>query len=157
MRQFALLLFAAMLLAGPALAVLPDEQLADPALEARARQISQGLRCVVCQNQSIDDSDAALAADLRLIVRERLLAGDTDEQAFAYIVDRYGSFVLLKPPLDAETILLWLAPLLVLVPGGIGVVLYLRRRARAPVVASTPLSDEERRTLARILRTGDAP
>ena len=157
MRRFALLLFAAMLLASPALAVLPDEQLADPALEARARQISQGLRCVVCQNQSIDDSDAALAADLRLIVRERLMAGDTDEQAVAYIVDRYGSFVLLKPPLDAETILLWLAPLLVLVPGGIGVVLYLRRRARAPVAAATPLSDEERRKLARILRTGDVP
>ncbi len=156
MRRFALLLFAAVLVAGPALAVLPEEELADPALEARARQISQGLRCVVCQNQSIDDSDAALAADLRLIVRERLLAGDTDRQVVAYVVDRYGSFVLLKPPLDGETILLWLAPLLVLVPGGIGVALYLRRRARAPVVA-TPISDEERRTLARILRSGDAP
>ena len=157
MRRLVLMMFGAMLLAGPALAVLPQEQLADPALEARARHISQGLRCVVCQNQSIDDSDAALAADLRLIVRERLLAGDTDEQAVAYIVDRYGSFVLLKPPLDAETILLWLAPLLVLVPGGIGVALYLRRRARAPVAAAAPLSDEERRRLVLILGPDNAP
>ena len=157
MRRLVLLLFAALLLAGPALAVLPQEQLADPALEARARHISQGLRCVVCQNQSIDDSDAALAADLRLIVRERLLAGDTDAEVVAYIVDRYGSFVLLKPPLDAETILLWLAPLLVLVPGGIGVALYLRRRARAPVAAAAPLSDEERRRLVLILGPDNAP
>ncbi len=151
MRRLVLMMFGVMLLAGPALAVLPQEQLADPALEARARHISQELRCVVCQNQSIDDSDAALAADLRLIVRERLLAGDTDAEVVAYIVDRYGSFVLLKPPLDAETILLWLAPLLVLVPGGIGVALYLRRRARAPVAAAAPLSDEERRRLVLIL------
>ncbi len=148
-------LICALLLAGPALAVLPEEQLADPALEARARAISQDLRCVVCQNQSIDDSDAPLAADLRAIVRERLTAGDTDEEVMAYIVARYGSFVLLKPPLELQTILLWAAPLVVLIPGGLGVALYLRRRGRAGAADPAPLSAEERRKLAAILRTGD--
>ena len=157
MRRFVLGLFCALLVAGPVAAVLPEEQLADPVLEARAREISRELRCVVCQNQSIDDSDAPLAADLRAIVRERLTAGDTNEEVMAYIVARYGSFVLLKPPLDPQTILLWTAPLLVLIPGGLGVALYLRRRGRAGAGDLTPLSDEERRTLAAILKTGDAP
>lgn len=157
MKRFVLSLFCALLLAGPVAAVLPEEQLADPALEARAREISRDLRCVVCQNQSIDDSDAPLAADLRAIVRERLTAGETNEQVTAYIVARYGSFVLLKPPLELETILLWAAPLLVLVPGGLGVALYLRRRGRAGAADPTPLSADERRRLADILKTGDAP
>ena len=157
MKRFVLGLFCALLIAGPVAAVLPEEQLADPVLEARAREISQELRCVVCQNQSIDDSDAPLAADLRAIVRERLTAGDTNEEVMAYIVARYGSFVLLKPPLDLQTILLWSAPLLVLIPGGLGVALYLRRRGRAGAADPDPLSAEERRTLAAILKHGDAP
>jgi cytochrome c-type biogenesis protein CcmH len=157
MRRFVLGLFCALLLAGPVAAVLPEEQLADPALETRAREISRDLRCVVCQNQSIDDSDAPLAADLRAIVRERLTAGDTNDEVMAYIVARYGSFVLLKPPLELQTILLWTAPLLVLIPGGLGVALYLRRRGRAGAADPTPLSAEERRTLAAILKNGDAP
>jgi len=156
-KRLALGLFCALLLAGPVAAVLPEEQLADPVLEARAREISQDLRCVVCQNQSIDDSDAPLAADLRAIVRERLTAGDSDEEVMAYIVARYGNFVLLKPPLDGQTLLLWSAPLLVLIPGGLGLILYLRRRGRAGAVEPTPLSAEERRALADILKTGDAP
>jgi len=157
MRRLVLGLVCALLMAGPAAAVLPEEQLADPVLEARAREISQELRCVVCQNQSIDDSDAPLAADLRAIVRERLTAGDTNEEVMAYIVARYGNFVLLKPPLDLQTILLWSAPLLVLIPGGLGLALYLRRRGRASAVEPTPLTAEEQRTLADILKTGDAP
>ena len=157
MKRFVLGLFSALLIAGPVAAVLPEEQLADPVLEARAREISQELRCVVCQNQSIDDSDAPLAADLRAIVRERLSAGDTNEEVMAYIVARYGNFVLLKPPLDVQTILLWSAPLLVLIPGGLGVALYLRRRGRAGAADPDPLSAEERRTLAAILKHGDAP
>ena len=157
MRRFVLGLFCALLIAGPVAAVLPEEQLADPTLEARARAISQELRCVVCQNQSIDDSDAPLAADLRAIVRERLSAGDTDEEVMAYIVARYGNFVLLKPPLDLQTILLWSAPLLVLIPGGLGLALYLRRRSRAGGADPAPLSAEERSALADILKTGEAP
>lgn len=157
MKRFVLGLFCALLIAGPVAAVLPEEQLADPVLEARARTISQELRCVVCQNQSIDDSDAPLAADLRAIVRERLTAGDTDEEVMAYIVARYGNFVLLKPPLDLQTILLWSAPLLVLIPGGIGLALYLRRRSRAGGADPAPLSAEERGALADILKAGDAP
>ena len=157
MRRVVLGLFCALFIAGPVAAVLPEEQLADPVLEARAREISQELRCVVCQNQSIDDSDAPLAADLRAIVRERLTAGDTNEEVMAYIVARYGNFVLLKPPLDLQTILLWSAPLLVLIPGGLGVALYLRRRGRAGAANPTPLSAEEQRALAAILKTGDAP
>lgn len=157
MKRFVLGLFCALLMAGPVAAVLPEEQLADPVLEARARTISQELRCVVCQNQSIDDSDAPLAADLRAIVRERLTAGDTDEEVMAYIVARYGNFVLLKPPLDLQTILLWSAPLLVLIPGGIGLALYLRRRSRAGGADPAPLSAEERSALADILKAGDAP
>lgn len=157
MRRFILGLFCALLIAGPVAAVLPEEQLADPVLEARAREISRELRCVVCQNQSIDDSDAPLAADLRAIVRERLTAGDTNEEVMAYIVARYGNFVLLKPPLELQTILLWSAPLLVLIPGGLGLALYLRRRGRLGAADPTPLSAEERRALAAILKTGDAP
>jgi cytochrome c-type biogenesis protein CcmH len=155
MNRAAVILACAMLLAGPVMAVVPEEQMSDPVLEARARAISRDLRCVVCQNQSIDDSDAPLAADLRAIVRERLAAGDSDQEAIAYIVDRYGNFVLLKPPLEGQTLLLWFAPLLVLIPGGLGVALYLRRRGRAGVAQPEPLSSEERHQLNRILGPGD--
>ena len=100
-----------------AFAVLPEEMLKDVALETRARNISQGLRCLVCQNQSIDDSDASLARDLRIIVRERLLAGDNDPQVVDFVVKRYGNYVLLKPPFQADTLLLWLLPFLLMLVG----------------------------------------
>ena len=142
------LLFAFLLAATPAFAVLPNEQLADPKLEARARAISSELRCVVCQNQTIDDSDAELAHDLRVLLRQRLKAGDTDRQAVAYIVNRYGDYVLLKPPFEAETLLLWLGPLLVLVAGGIGVMFYLRRRD----AGATAFTADEQARLDRLLK-----
>lgn len=143
------LLIAFLLATTPALAVLPSEQLADPGLEARARAISAELRCVVCQNQTIDDSDAELAHDLRVLLRQRLKAGDTDQQAISFIVNRYGDYVLLKPPFEAETLLLWLGPLLVLLVGGTGVVFYLRRRRNAANPAFT--ADEQAR-LDRLLK-----
>ena len=142
-------LVALMLLARPALAVLPSEQLSDPALEARARAISTGLRCVVCQNQTIDDSDAELAHDLRVLLRQRLKGGDTDRQAVAYIVNRYGDYVLLKPPFQANTLLLWLGPLLALLAGGVGVGFYLKRRCDSAPVAFSP---EEQARLDRLLK-----
>lgn len=110
-------------------AVTPDEVLRDPTLETRARAISQNLRCVVCQNQSIDDSNAPLAHDLRVLVRDRLVAGDSDEQAIDFIVARYGNFVLLKPPLQFDTIALWGGPALFVLIGAIGFGRYLRRRS----------------------------
>ena len=123
-----LLIFA--VLTGPGMTVLPDEILDDPALEARARTISKDLRCLVCQNQSIDDSDAGLARDLRLIVRERLLAGDTDEQAKDHIVARYGEFVLLTPTFNAATFLLWTGPIIILLVGIVAAVASFRRHGR---------------------------
>ncbi len=128
-------------------AVQPDEMLKDPVLEARARTISEGLRCLVCQNQSIDDSAAPLARDLRLLVRERLEAGDTDAQVRDYLVARYGDFVLLKPPVQADTLLLWGMPFAVLFVGG-GALL-LRRPARRP--APAPLSAEEQARIAALV------
>lgn len=116
-RSLAMALAVSFLLAGAAAAVEPDEILKDPGLEARARTLSLELRCLVCQNQSIDDSDAPLARDLRVIVRERLQAGDSDQQVLDFVVARYGEFVLLKPPFNAYTLLLWLAPVLALVLG----------------------------------------
>jgi len=147
------LLFAFLLAATPAFAVLPSEQLADPKLEARARAISAELRCVVCQNQTIDDSDAELAHDLRVLLRQRLKAGDTDRQAIGFIVNRYGDYVLLKPPFEAETLLLWLGPLLALLAGGAGVVFYLRRRRDGAIPALT--ADEQAR-LDRLLKEDTA-
>ena len=135
--------------------MLPQEQLADPKLEARARHIGGELRCMVCQNQSIDDSDAALAGDLRIILRERLLAGDTDKQAMDYLVARYGSYVLLKPPFDGETLLLWLGPFLALAAGGLGVGLYLRHRMQADVAAPAPLSAAEQDRLNQLFEAND--
>jgi cytochrome c-type biogenesis protein CcmH len=143
------MLAALMVFAAPALAVEPDEILADPALEARARQISAGLRCLVCQNQSIDDSNAPLARDLRLIVRERLKAGDSDAQVMGFIEDRYGEFVLLKPPINLRTLLLWLAPLLVLL-GAVALALRTFRQrasATAGVPALTGVEEEKLRAL----------
>jgi len=135
-----------------ALAVEPGEKLADPALEARARRISQELRCLVCQNQSIDDSNAELARDLRLIVRERISAGDSDAQVLAFVEQRYGEFALLRPPFKLHTLALWLMPLLLL----IGTLLVLRRNARMRAAVERrdnagPLSADEQKRLDELL------
>lgn len=142
------LAFLLMLLAGQALAVLPSERLADPALEARARALSLELRCQVCQNQSIDDSNAPLAADLRRLVRERLVAGDSDAGVLDYVVRRYGDYVLLRPPMREDTALLWFGPLAILVLGGAGAFVYLRRRKPS---GDAPLSAEEEARLKAIV------
>lgn len=153
MRRLLLMACAAWAVAGSALAVNPDEQLADPALEARAHNLSRDLRCVVCQNQSIDDSDAALARDLRIILRERIAAGDTDAQAVAFLVARYGSFVQLQPPMRFDTLALWFGPLAVLLLGGLGAFAYVR--SRAPSRASALSADEEAEVDA-LLKSGEA-
>jgi cytochrome c-type biogenesis protein CcmH len=136
----------------PAGAVQPDEVLKDPRLEERARHISADLRCLVCQNQSIDDSDAPLAKDLRVLVRERLVAGDTDAGVRDFIVQRYGEFVLLKPVFGLHTALLWLAPILVFTAGAFGALRALRRRRTVP---SAALTAEERSALDELLRSRD--
>ncbi len=135
------LIAALLLLSAPAAAVLPDEMLADPALEARARTISRDLRCVVCQNQSIDDSDAPLARDLRLVVREQLTLGKSDTETIDYLVTRYGNFVLLKPPVEPATWALWLGPFAVLLGGSAALLAWNRRRSALP--ADIPLSESE--------------
>jgi cytochrome c-type biogenesis protein CcmH len=164
-RQFCRFLAAVLLGAGlasvgipdrPALAVEPGEIMSDAGLEARARDLSTGLRCLVCQNQSIDDSNAPLAKDLRLLVRERLKAGDLDKEVVAYIVSRYGEFVLLKPPFNPSTYLLWLSPILLLAAltfalaraGGFAL------SKASSVIQVQPLSDEEEAALSK-LRNGD--
>ncbi|MPZ54994.1 MAG: cytochrome c-type biogenesis protein CcmH [Rhizobiales bacterium] len=146
----------AVLAAQPALAVQPDEILADPVLEARARDLSKELRCMVCQNQSIDDSDAPLARDLRLLVRERLTAGDSDRQVLDFLVARYGEFVLLRPPFNRHTALLWLLGPLVLLAAGFGLFRLMRRPVASPggvgaTPAAAPLTDAEVRRLRELL------
>ena len=143
-----LALLLMLLLAAPAFSVQPDEVLADPALEARARAISVNLRCLVCQNQSIDDSDADLAGDLRVIVRERLVAGDTDQQVFDYVVARYGEYVLLNPVIAPHTVVLWIAGPLALLIGGFGL-WRLSRRAR-PNDSPSELTVAEKQALAEL-------
>jgi cytochrome c-type biogenesis protein CcmH len=145
----------ALLMPAGARAVEPDEILSDSALESRARNLSAELRCLVCQNQSIDDSNAPLAKDLRVLVRERLVAGDSDDAVLDFIVARYGSFVLLKPPLGPETILLWVAPLVLLVGIGAGILLRLRQRSVREAAATDPLSPEEGERLRKVLKAGD--
>lgn len=154
-RLWSLVLFLAMALlaAVPAHAVEPDEVLQDPALEARAREISEGLRCLVCQNQSIDDSGAPLAKDLRLLVRERLKAGDSNQQIVDFIVARYGEFVLLKPRFETHTLVLWLATPAAFLAALLVVALAFRRR-RAEAQNPVPLSVAEKRRLKRILGEG---
>jgi len=147
--SLAMALFAAC----PAHAVEPDEVLQDAALEARARTISGGLRCLVCQNQSIDDSEAPLAKDLRLLVRERLKAGDSNEQIVDFIVARYGEFVLLKPRFETHTLVLWLATPAVFLAALLIIALAYRRR-RAEATNPPPLSVAERRKLKRLLSDG---
>ena len=140
--------------ASPAHAVQPDEIMADPAKESRARDLSRELRCMVCQNQSIDDSDAPLARDLRLLVRERIAAGDSDGQVIDFLVARYGEFVLLKPRFSPHTLLLWLLPPLALIGGGLALWLYTRRRSNADAAADPALlhlTAEEEARLERLL------
>jgi cytochrome c-type biogenesis protein CcmH len=147
-------LAAALMAASPAHAVQPDEIMADPIKEARARELSKELRCMVCQNQSIDDSDAPLARDLRLLVRERINAGDTDRQVIDFLVARYGEFVLLKPRFNPHTVLLWLLPPLALMGGGIALWVYSERRRRAGTLAEESLlklSPEEEARLEKLL------
>jgi cytochrome c-type biogenesis protein CcmH len=155
MRLMALTLLA-LALASPAAAVNPDEVLDDPQLEQRARDLSLNLRCLVCQNQSIDDSNAELARDLRLLVRERLEAGDSDEEVIDYIVSRYGEFVLLTPRFSFQTLLLWGAPLLILLIGGSVMLIYARGRGNATVApGTTVLSEAEQAELAKVLEDRD--
>ncbi|RVD46053.1 cytochrome c-type biogenesis protein CcmH [Mesorhizobium sp. M4B.F.Ca.ET.215.01.1.1] len=144
-----LALLLGLLFAGSAFAVKPDEVLADPALEARARALSEGLRCMVCQNQSIDESDADLARDLRLLVRQRLVAGDSDQQVMDYIVSRYGEFVLLKPRFSLRNALLWGTPVILLLAGGLFILLSARSRRSAP---ANTLTAEEQAALDKMLR-----
>jgi len=153
MKRGLWLVFASLLVCLPAQAVLPDEQLRDPKLEARARHISQELRCVVCQNQTIDDSEAPLAHDLRVLLRERLVKGDSDEQAKAFIVKRYGTYVLLKPPFQFDTLPLWLGPLLVLLAGAVTATFYFRGR-RVMAVPAELNTDEEAR-VRKIIGNGE--
>tara|TARA_B100001939_G_scaffold244296_1_gene211704 strand:+ start:831 stop:1361 length:531 start_codon:yes stop_codon:yes gene_type:complete len=147
----ALVVFALLAFSGTATFAIgvDDERLKDPAAEARAQTLMKQLRCLVCQNQSIVDSNADLARDLRMIVRERVMAGDTDAEIIAFMTSRYGDWVLLKPPLKEETLALWFLPVGFLLLGGILVILYLRRTPRTPDV--TPLSPEEQERLARLL------
>jgi cytochrome c-type biogenesis protein CcmH len=146
-------LLLALTFAAPAFAVEPQEQLADPALEARARELGQELRCLVCQNQSIDDSNADLARDLRRIVRERLTAGDSNPQVLDFVTARYGDYVLLRPPLRAGTLALWFGPVVLLFAA---IALLILRRRRRPAEAP-PLSAEENRRLARLMDEESAP
>ena len=152
--RFALVALA-LLVAVPVAAVLPDEMLPDAAQEQRARALSKDLRCVVCQNQSIDDSDAPLARDLRVLVREQIAAGKSDAAVRGYLVERYGNFVLLKPPIEGDTLLLWAGPFAVLLFGAAGLILWQRRRPATPVTADAPLSDAERRELDQLSGPSD--
>lgn len=146
---FALVVAYTLTLSCIAWAVQPDEVLQNPALEARARALSRELRCMVCQNQSIDDSDAPLARDLRLLVRERLKAGDSDQQVMDFLVARYGQFVLLSPRLSASTALLWAAPLVVLIAGGL--LVFFSMRNRRAMKAGSPLAPDEEKRLEALL------
>ncbi len=151
------LMALALLAATPGMAVLPDEILDDPALEARAREISKDIRCLVCQNQSIDDSNADLARDLRIIVRERLVAGDSNAEVKRYLVDRYGDYVLLTPPMALGTILLWVGPFVFVAFGAVAVFVWFRGRSAAAATTgpkmseSAGLSAEERRRIDSLL------
>ncbi|MGO8090092.1 cytochrome c-type biogenesis protein CcmH [Rhizobium leguminosarum] len=150
MMRRLLLAVVLVLMAAPAFAVNPDEVLADPALEARARALSAELRCMVCQNQSIDDSNADLAKDLRLLVRERITDGDSDEAVLNYIVSRYGEFVLLKPRVSMKTVLLWGAPVLLVLAGGLSLLVFARKRAGKPT--GSKLTADEQARLTELLK-----
>jgi cytochrome c-type biogenesis protein CcmH len=153
------MLLLGLAISSPAFAVQPDEIMADPAKESRARDLSRELRCMVCQNQSIDDSEAPLARDLRLLVRERIAAGDSDAQVIDFLVARYGEFVLLKPRLKSHTLLLWLLPPFGLLGGGLALWMHNRRRAKFAAEADPPFkltADEEAR-IEELLAQEKAP
>ena len=145
------LVMVLMLFAAPVWAVQPSEMLDDPVREQRAREISKDLRCLVCRNENIDDSNAQLATELRMLVRERLVEGDSNEEAVSYIVDRYGEYVLLRPKTSGSNIVLWLAGPLMLLLSLVLALFYLRGRSLAPVVGDQGLSDEEKTRLGKIL------
>jgi cytochrome c-type biogenesis protein CcmH len=151
-RRVALALALGTLVVGAAHAVEPGEMLQDPSLEARARTVSEGLRCLVCQNESIDESHAELARDIRLLVRQRILAGDTDQQVRDYMVARYGQFILLRPPFELQTALLWTTPLIVLTLGGVAMFVALRR---PPRTMSEGLTREEQARVADLIEGRD--
>ena len=162
MKQLVARLFAVAVMMGcpTAYAVQPDEIMADPAKESRARDLSRELRCMVCQNQSIDDSDAPLARDLRLLVRERIAAGDSNAQVIDFLVARYGEFVLLKPRFNPHTLLLWLVPPLVLGGGGLALWTFGRRRAKFTGTddpAALKLTEEEEARLERLIAAESSP
>ncbi len=138
-------------LSGPAFAVQPEERLDDPVLEARAREISRELRCVVCAGEVIDESNADIARDLRLLVRERLVAGDTDQEVRDYVVERYGEYVLMRPPFSPRNILLWAGPFALLLLGGGLAVYFIQRQRGEGSAAAAPLTAEEEAELARIM------
>ncbi|MCW9033331.1 MAG: cytochrome c-type biogenesis protein CcmH [Rhodospirillales bacterium] len=148
-KLFLSLLFVA--IAFPAFALNPDEVLKDPVLENRARELSKEIRCVVCQNQSIDDSDAELARDLRIVVRERLVEGDSDDQVIEFLVTRYGDFVLLRPPFQASTYFLWLSPVFILFLGIFAIITFFKRKADSINSLADPLSAEEEKRLKALL------
>ena len=152
--QISSIVLSFLILVSPALAVNPTEILNDPLLESRAREISKGLRCVVCQNQSIDDSDASLARDLRRVVRDRLLAGDSDKEIINYVVSRYGDFVLLKPPFKGATLVLWLSPLIFFLLALLALYTFFRRQNQAgsKTKFNNSLSDDERNLLGDLLK-----
>lgn len=154
MRSLLRFLLMVFFLTTEVFALEPGEILKDPALEARARSISKNLRCLVCQNQSIDDSDAALAKDLRLLVRNQIVSGKSNEKIISDIVARYGDFVLLKPPVNQKTLILWFSPVLILLSGGIGLYIYFRKRKSA--AAESLLSDAEKEKLAEIWKGNGA-
>jgi len=140
---------------GTAVAVQPNEVLKDAALEARARTLSKDIRCLVCQNQSIDDSNADLARDLRVLVRERLTQGDSDDQVLDYLVKRYGDYVLLKPPVKSSTYVLWFGPIVILILGLVGLFFFLRGRRPAAAVQTAALSEGEKRRIDTLLHSRD--
>ena len=143
------------LLVGNALSLQPNEVLKDPALEARARALSKDIRCLVCQNQSIDDSNADLARDLRVLVRERLQKGDSDPEILDFLVKRYGDFVLLKPPVKVSTYLLWYGPIGIFILGVIGLIVFFRNRRVVPARTTAGLSADEEKRIAALLDDGE--
>lgn len=144
----------ALLAAVPALAADPSEMLKDPVLEKQAEELGKELRCLVCQNESIEDSNADLARDLRVIVRERIAKGETPDQVKQYVVDRYGDYVLLNPPFKASTLVLWVGPFALLVVGGLAALAVFRRRAGTAPAQPVPLTAEEKRRLDALLKDG---
>lgn len=155
MKRSAAALAVLLALAPPAWAVDPSEMLKDPAQEKRAQELGKGLRCLVCQSESIEDSNADLAKDLRIIVREHIAAGESDEQVRKYVVDRYGDYVLLKPPFKAGTMVLWVGPFVLFVAGLAAVAAFYRRRQRHAAAQPAPLSADEKRRLDALLK--DSP